>query len=138
MKILVTGATGFIGRKLCESLASQGHIVHALCRNVHHPLLIKHKLIIPFKGNLSEKNTISVAMKNCEQVYHTAALAKMWCRDKNEYYKINVEGTKNVLEAAIQADVKKIVHTSLATLDFSSASRFSFSRRSFSAASARC
>jgi dihydroflavonol-4-reductase/farnesol dehydrogenase len=112
MKVSVTGATGFIGRKLCLELAQSGTIVHALCRNENHPLLIKHSNIIVFKGDITDSQSLLLAMEGCEQVYHTAAMAKMWCRDKNEFHKVNVEGTKNVLEAAQTLGVKKVVHTS--------------------------
>ncbi len=112
MKIIVTGATGFIGRKLCLALAQKGITVHALCRNKQHPLLIRHKNIIPFKGDITDSKSLVPAMQGCEQVYHTAATAKMWCSNKNEFYKVNVEGTKNILEAALTAGVIKIVHTS--------------------------
>ena len=112
MKVTVTGATGFIGRKLCFALAQKGITVHALCRNIQHPLLVQHKNIIPFKGDITDTKSLLHSMHGCEQVYHAAALAKMWTRNKKEFYTINVEGTKNVLEAAQISTVKKIVHTS--------------------------
>jgi len=112
MKVMVTGATGFIGRKLCRALAQKGKTVHALCRNEHHPLLIPHTNIIPIKGDITDSKSLLHAMQGCEQVYHTAALAKMWSRNKDEFYKVNIEGTKNVLEAAQTAGVHKVVHTS--------------------------
>ena len=61
---------------------------------------------------LPAKERLLTAMDNCEQVYHTAALAKMWTRKKTDYYDINVTGTKNVLEAAQVKGIKKLVHTS--------------------------
>lgn len=112
MKVLVTGATGFIGRRLCLALAQQGWQVYALCRNPHHPFLISHPGIIPVKGDITDRNSLEAAMQQCAQVYHTAALAKMWCRDRNDFYRVNVEGTNNVMEIAKQKGVQKIVHTS--------------------------
>ncbi len=112
MNILVTGATGFIGSKLCLTLAESGHTVHALCRDTKHPLLPRHNKIKPFKGDLLNKQNIADALRNCSQVYHTAALAKMWVPDKDEFFRVNVMGTQNVLEAAMQAGVEKVVHTS--------------------------
>lgn len=112
MKVLVTGATGFIGRNLCLHLAEQGYNVVALCRNTAHPYLISHKNITPVKGDILDKESVTKAMNRCGQVYHTAALAKMWCRDKNDYYNINVVGTRNVLELAGEAGVNKVVYTS--------------------------
>lgn len=110
--VLVTGATGFIGNKLCMALAEAGQTVHALCRDENSPLLPTHKNIIPFRGDILNKSSLTAAMQGCSYVYHTAALAKMWVKDKNEFYNVNVIGTKNVLEAAVQKGIEKVVHTS--------------------------
>ncbi|MCO5946016.1 SDR family NAD(P)-dependent oxidoreductase [Mucilaginibacter flavidus] len=112
MKVLVTGATGFIGRNLCFELAEQGYTVIALCRDINHPYLIAHKNIIPVKGDILDTESLTNAVRGCKQVYHTAALAKMWCRDKNDFYNINVIGTRNVLELAADLSVDKVVYTS--------------------------
>lgn len=112
MKVLVTGATGFIGRQLSLHLAMQGYDVKALCRNTDHPYLIKHKNIEPVTGNILYKQSLGRAMRGCLQVYHTAAMAKMWCRNPDDYYETNVVGTRNVLEIAAGTGVQKIVYTS--------------------------
>lgn len=112
MKVLVTGATGFIGRQLCFALATAGYEVKALCRNTDHPYLIKHSNIEPVLGNILYKQTLARAMEGCVQVYHTAAMAKMWCHNPDDYHETNVTGTRNVLEAATKASVQKLVYTS--------------------------
>lgn len=112
MKVLVTGATGFIGRQLTLTLAKQGYDVKALCRNTDHPYLIKHKNIEPVKGNILDMGSLQHAMHGCEQVYHTAAMAKMWCRNDNDFQETNVTGTRNVLDMAACKEVQKIVYTS--------------------------
>lgn len=112
MRVLVTGATGFIGRNLCLELAEHGYNVVALCRNVNHPYLILHKNITAVKGDILDRPSLIAAMRGCQQVYHTAALAKMWRRDKDDYYNINVTGTRNVLELAMDLYVNKVVYTS--------------------------
>ncbi|MGN8068118.1 NAD-dependent epimerase/dehydratase family protein [Mucilaginibacter sp. 22184] len=112
MKVLVTGATGFIGRQLCLALATAGHEVKALCRDTDHPYLITHPNIEPVLGNILYKQTLARAMDGCEQVYHTAAMAKMWCRNPDDYHETNVTGTRNVLETAKSCDVEKMVYTS--------------------------
>lgn len=111
-KICVTGATGFIGRKLCIALAMSGYQVHALCRDTNHPLLIRHENIIVFKGDILNELSLLQAVKGCEQIFHTAALAKMWCRNVDDFYNVNVKGTRNVMIAAVQCGVKRVVHTS--------------------------
>ena len=112
MKILVTGATGFIGRKLCLKLAKRGHQVVALCRNTSHPYLITHANITAIKGDILDTQSLMIAMQGCEQVYHTAAMAKLWCRNPNDFYETNVTGTINVMEAARLTCVRRIVYTS--------------------------
>lgn len=112
MKILVTGATGFIGRQLTLALAQKGFDVKALCRNTAHPYLLKHKNIEPVKGDILDAAGLLNAMQGCSQVYHTAALAKMWSRNPDDFHTTNVTGTHNVLEAAANAGIQKVVYTS--------------------------
>src|SRR3954462_4867652 len=112
MTIFISGATGFIGRQLSLILAEQGHTIHALSRRSNHPLLPVHQNIRVFLGDISDKDSLVAAMQGCEQAYHTAALAKMWAKDKSEFHEVNVTGTRNVLEAARETGVGRIVHTS--------------------------
>ncbi|MEP7165022.1 MAG: NAD-dependent epimerase/dehydratase family protein [Ferruginibacter sp.] len=112
MKILVTGATGYVGHQLALTLAESGQEVHVLVRNplsVNVPL---HKNIRVFAGDITDRQSITAAILNCEQVYHTAALVKLFAKDPADFYKTNVEGTRNVLAKALEAGVKKLVMTS--------------------------
>jgi nucleoside-diphosphate-sugar epimerase len=111
-KILVTGATGFVGRQLCLALANKGYAVKALCRDTSHPYLIKHENIAPIQGDILYPDSLKKAMEGCTQVYHTAALAKMWCRNPDAFYDTNVTGTRNVLHAANNTNVQRVVYTS--------------------------
>jgi nucleoside-diphosphate-sugar epimerase len=112
INIFVSGATGFIGRRLCLELALKGHQVNALCRNAAHPNLINHPNIKVFQGDVLDEQSLLVAMQGCTQVYHTAAMAKMWCKNPDDFYQINVVGTRNVLQACVQSGVEKVVYTS--------------------------
>lgn len=110
--VLVTGATGFIGAKLCIALAENGFYVHALCRNLTHTNLPKHQNITAFKGDILEQETLNTAIKDCEEVYHTAALAKMWSKNNDLFHEVNVIGTQNVMEACVAHQIRKVVYTS--------------------------
>lgn len=114
MTIMVTGATGFIGSKLAFKLASSGHTVHALYRSIERAGILDAPNIRLFKGDIFDLESLKVAMNNCQQVYHTAAFASVWERDSSLVYRLNIEGTMNVLLAAIASDVKRVVCTSTA------------------------
>jgi dihydroflavonol-4-reductase/farnesol dehydrogenase len=111
-KVFVTGATGFIGRKLSYDLACKGFQVNALCRNTDHPYLLKHENIKVFAGDIMNEKSIQKAMAGCKQIYHIAALAKMWSKNSKDFFDINVVGTRNVLTEAARQGIKKIVYTS--------------------------
>jgi len=112
MKILVTGATGYVGHQLALTLAERGNEVHVLVRNPGSANVPRHKNIRIFFGDITHPHSITAAMRTCEQVYHTAALVKIFAKDPSQFYKVNVEGTNNVLAKALEMGVKKLVFTS--------------------------
>jgi nucleoside-diphosphate-sugar epimerase len=112
MKILVTGASGYIGSKLAHALAVKGNTVHALVRSAPSDSLLKHPNIKIFTGDILNKESLAVAIKNCKQVYHTAGVVRLWAKDPDIFYQHNVSGTQNVLEAAWKEGVSKFVYTS--------------------------
>src|SRR5439155_14086725 len=71
-----------------------------------------HPSIHYFKGDINNPTSIVAAMQGCEAVLHAAALAQLWNKDRKLFYKVNVEGTKNMLEAARDQGAKKFVFTS--------------------------
>jgi nucleoside-diphosphate-sugar epimerase len=112
MATFITGSTGFIGNKLANVLAQRGETVHALCRKTSDTSTLKHPNIKIFYGDVSELERVDEAMKGCDFAYHLAAYARSYSKDNQEYFKINVEGSKNVCRAALKYAVKKIVITS--------------------------
>jgi nucleoside-diphosphate-sugar epimerase len=111
-KVFVTGATGFIGTKLVNELVRKGHTVHALSRSTSNRAGLDHERIKIVEGDILDRPSLERGMEGCTQVYHLAAYAKNWARDKRVFHEMNVEGMRNVLEAAKAAKVKRIVLTS--------------------------
>ncbi|GAB2775268.1 SDR family NAD(P)-dependent oxidoreductase [Salinimicrobium soli] len=114
MKIFVTGGTGSIGAHLVKMLSARGYTVHALVRSMEKAAHINFPNVIPFLGDITDKASIDRALAGCEQVYHLSAYAKVWAKDSGTFYKVNVKGTVNVLQAALEQQVKKVVVTSTA------------------------
>ncbi len=112
MKILITGATGYVGHQLALTLANQGNCVHILVRNTFSPNIPRHDNIIVFAGDITDRPSIRAAMSGCKQVYHIAALVKIFDKDPAIFYKVNVEGTKNLLAEALELGIIKFVFTS--------------------------
>jgi len=111
MNIFITGATGYIGNNLAKKLAGEGHVIHALCRNADNKVL-EHPNIKIFNGDITDVASVQKAIEGCEQVYHLAAYAKVWAKDLSIFFKLNVDGARNVFDAARNTGVSKIVFTS--------------------------
>jgi farnesol dehydrogenase len=114
MKIFISGATGFIGSRLALSLAGEGHQVHALYRDERKLMSIQHPNIQFFRGDILDYESLIRAIEGCEQIYHAAAFARVWDKDYSSIYRLNIEGTTNVIKAGIYSGVKRIVCTSTA------------------------
>lgn len=114
MKILVTGSTGYIGEQLIEKLAGNGHSVKALYRSKEKIKRENQSNIQYLKGDLRNFDSLESAVQGCQAIIHLAAYAKVWAKDPQTYYEINVEGTQYLLRAAIKHGVKKFILTSTA------------------------
>lgn len=113
MKIFITGATSSIGMHLIHLLIEQNHELHLLIRNGKNPP-ISHPNVYYFEGDLEAIDVINKGMKNCDQVYHLAANANVWLKNPQLYFTTNVKGTINVLQAAFENGINKVVVTSSA------------------------
>ncbi|MCH8987487.1 MAG: NAD-dependent epimerase/dehydratase family protein [Chloroflexi bacterium] len=112
MKVLVTGATGFIGGNLARELWRRGDDVRALVRPGSNRLTIEDTGIVPVEGDILDRRSVDQAVQGCEAVFHVAAAYTFWSRDPAGVSRTNVQGTLNVLEAARQAGVSRTVYTS--------------------------
>jgi dihydroflavonol-4-reductase len=109
---LVTGGTGFIGSAVVRRLLARGRRVRCLveAKAPRDNLAGLDVEIVP--GDILDRESVAAAMKGCEAVYHLAAIYALWVPDEKVIYDVNVEGTKNVLFAALHEGVKRVVHTS--------------------------
>jgi nucleoside-diphosphate-sugar epimerase len=112
MKTFITGATGYIGNALTLKLANSNHVVHVLVRNPDKSKNLDHPNIRLFKGDINDIDSVRQAMEGCQQVFHLAAFARLWARPSDIFYKINVDGTRNILSAALEKNVTRLVYTS--------------------------
>jgi len=117
MRVLVTGATGFVGAAVARALLNAGQEVRLLVRAKADRRNVRDLPVEIYHGDVTDLESLRRATTGCEQVYHVAALYKLWVRHKREIYESNVTGTENVLKAAQECNVAKIVYTSsVATL----------------------
>ncbi len=112
MKTLVTGSTGFIGAHLVRELLRDGHEVSVLVRQNSDLSNIEGLEVQKTFGDLRDMESLKQALQGCDTLYHVAAHYSFWDKDKSLIYKINVDGTRNILQAAKESGVGKIVYTS--------------------------
>ena len=112
MKVLVTGATGFIGGNLARELWRRDYDVRALVRPGSNTLTIDGTGIQQVPGDILDRDSMNRAVQGCEGVFHCAAAYTFWSPDPGLVYRTNVDGTANVLGAALEAGVSRVVYTS--------------------------
>ncbi len=109
---LVTGGAGFVGRHLVQKLIERGEKVRVLVRKTSHLNNLGKLGVEICYGDLTDPGSLRQALKGCRFLYHVAADYRLWAPDPRQLYRSNVDGTRNILEAARQAGVEKIVYTS--------------------------
>jgi len=111
MKIFITGATGYLGGKILRFAHEQGHNIRVLCRQAPEAGILPDNVEITL-GDLSQPDALVEAMQGCDALIHTAGLVSIWQRDPQNFHRVNVDGTVNLLKAAREAGVKRIIYTS--------------------------
>lgn len=111
--ILLTGATGYLGSQIAQELAA---------RKIPFRILVRDASRLPFDapqagcevvtGDLRELSAVRKALSGARTVIHTAALVKMWVRDRRDFWRVNVEGLQNLLRIASDSGVERVIYTS--------------------------
>jgi nucleoside-diphosphate-sugar epimerase len=114
MRILVTGASGFMGKALVDKLLEQGHVVHALSR---HPPAVKDNLI-PVEGDVTVDNLGITYPPKIDRLYHLAGIVNLGSDKNGVIRRTNVEGTKNVIEFCAKYNIPHLFYCSTAYSSF--------------------
>jgi nucleoside-diphosphate-sugar epimerase len=110
MKTLITGATGFIGGHLAKTLHEQGREIKCLVRETSRVNFLESIGAELVYGDLNDTNSLKKALQGVETIYHAAG--EVFAAKEENYYRVNVSGLKNLLEACANASVKKLIHFS--------------------------
>jgi dihydroflavonol-4-reductase len=119
MKCFVTGATGFLGSHVARQLLARGADLRLLVRATSRIDNIADLTAERVVGDLRDPESLTKGMAECEFVFHVAADYRLWATNGQELYDSNVEGTRNILRAARDTGVRRVIYTSsVATMGF--------------------
>src|ERR1700753_2646991 len=111
-KKLVIGASGFLGSHVTRQLVAAGEDVRVMLRHTSSTKGIDDLDIEHHYGDVFDDAALRAAMAGCDVVYYCVVDARMWLRDTAELFRTNVEGLGHVLDAAVDAGLRKFVYTS--------------------------
>jgi dihydroflavonol-4-reductase len=112
MKTLVTGASGFIGSAVVRQLVQRGRAVRCLVEPAASLDNLAGLDVERVVGDVTDRTSVEQALKDCDALFHLAAVYAIWAPDPSIFHRVNVEGTRTVLDAAQRAGLRRVVHTS--------------------------
>src|SRR4029077_19177200 len=114
---LVTGGTGFVGSAVVRTLLGAGHDVRVLARPNSDRRNLANLVVEVVGGSLEDPPSLAQAVAGCRYLFHAAADYRLWVRDPAPMFRANVEGTRTLMRAALDAGIERVVYTSsVATL----------------------
>ncbi|MDE2030016.1 MAG: NAD-dependent epimerase/dehydratase family protein, partial [Alphaproteobacteria bacterium] len=117
MTTFLTGATGFVGAAVARLLIEKGHALRVLSRPNNDRRNLAGLDVEIVEGDLAAPETYSDALKGCRNLFHVAADYRIWVPDAGKMHRVNIDGTRALMLAALDAGVERVVYTSsVATL----------------------
>lgn len=116
MRIFITGGTGFIGGYVARRLAQDGHELVCLARPTSQRGALQAVRAQIVEGDVFAIEALAQGMRGCQAVIHLANVYSFWEKDPTVYRRVNVEGTRNVMLAALEAGAQKVIHVSSAVI----------------------
>lgn len=113
-RAFVTGGTGFVGGAVVRALLADGRAVVALARSAEAERALERLGARPVRGDVLDPAPLETGMRGCDVVFHVAGAVRTCLRDASPMFRLNVDGSRNALEAAARAGVRRFVHTSSA------------------------
>lgn len=114
-KILITGGTGFLGAYIIKELIEKNYSVRAIYRSKNFPAYISKDILEKVEwveGDVLDVMSLQDAMHNIDTVIHSAGIISFVKKDRKRMYRVNVDGTANVVNMAIEKDIKRFIHIS--------------------------
>ena len=114
-RVLVTGGGGFLGRAISARLIERGDTVRSLCRGDYPQLAAMG--VETIRGDIADRETVLAACAGVELVFHTAAKPPPWGKYR-DYYRTNVNGTRNIIDACLRNHIRRLIYTSTPSVVF--------------------
>lgn len=111
-KVLITGSTGFIGNHVTRMALEKGDDIRCMVMPGEDRSPLDGMDVEFVEGNLLDADSLQNVVKGVDKMYHLAALFAVWTKDPDLHFKINVDGTRSLMKAAMRAGVEKVVYTS--------------------------
>lgn len=112
MRVFVTGGTGFLGGQIVKRLVAAGHETRCLVRSRKGTPFLQQPGVQLVPGDLRDKASLVAGMHGCGWVINAGAAFDFWIPDDDVYREVNIGGTRNVMEAALEVGVSKVIHVS--------------------------
>ncbi len=109
---LLTGATGTVGNAIAHLLVSRGRAVRALVRSADRARACLPPAVELAEGDVTDARSVRQAMEGCGAVYHASGLPEQWLPDPSLFERVNVDGTRHMVEAALALGVERFIYTS--------------------------